>query len=294
MSSTPIITYAMVNGQPVFPSKEDQMFYDLSSTKWFFPLLIGLTSVAVLNLGLIAWIIQSLELGESGLASGNIVMLKNGVNFKTNLDFEADLVAEQIQATASADSLITEVLNTLRIASHASESVINIGRDSLDIQTSNMKLMSMDSDEPLFEVGPDFLSTQGHGSFALRTVGGLNVHSLKSSAIQGAIHEDLRLESRKKSVNIEAQNDLFIESLVGDISASSFGDIELNSEQLVIETLKLELHGLREVTGHDSDPETSTLPYQLCACEENGRLFVALPDEPCEAAEFCSLESKLD
>jgi hypothetical protein len=183
-----------------------------------------------------------------------------------------------------------------------------LGEGKVEIQAQKFVVKSnsggnQEEDEILFKVEPKEITTNSANSFMSTSLGGYKIlSSFETNSIQGSLAQDLRLESRTKSVGIVALEDIVTNSKAGQIQAQAYNEITLKaSDKIVIDAKKLEMKGLPKAgvhrfrqrtyeTGSRSDDDVRVL--QVCSCE-NGHLFVASASGACLMDMDTCLDSNL-
>lgn len=185
---------------------------DLTESRWFLALFIGLAVVSLLNIALSTWIIKSLHIGQTGLGDGHLGVLKKGVSLRESVQFDGPVKAQLIQATGSGSPLIIESnaagfsLRGPKDQDGKSAAELTLANNKLEVQTNSFVVKSRTPDDEaftsneeknnvLFEVSPDQVTTttSSMSKFIAPTLGGLRIaETLESSLIEGDLNHNLR------------------------------------------------------------------------------------------------------
>ncbi|XP_023317599.1 zeta-sarcoglycan [Trichogramma pretiosum] len=261
-------------------------------------LVLGLAVIVILNLALTLWLLKVMEFSFDGI--GSLKVIPGGIELHGQAAILDALIASSVKSrrgsnlvleswtnfTASARSDTGQVLARFTLSEDKVECVAKAFR----ITDPNGELIFLSSNNRVV-VGAKNLKVTGVG-------GAVFEGSVQTPLVTSAAGHDLKLESATRSLEIRAPQRINIESSAGELSASSLSELRLTSREgsLKLEARSVYLRGLvsnatttssSRKSGSASGSSSATRSegvsvYQLCACED-GKLFLAPPDAPCQA-----------
>lgn len=246
-------------------------------------LVIILFSMVIINLALTIWIIRVMDFSINGM--GRLRIFRDGIRLDGQSHFLHTIYAAQIQSrkdqalkiessrniTINARNRDGKITNRLSLGPHSMASYA----EKFIIKNKQGDIL-FQADENEVAISAERLRVTGSGG--IRFDG-----SVQTPFVRAEPFQQLKLESPTRTLNIKAPEGVGIESRAGDISASCLKDLKLQSKEgsIWLDSERVELRNLKTAIPTTRGRSYSGI-YQLCACE-NGRLFVAPPEKPCQA-----------
>lgn len=248
--------------------------------------ILFLMVLTILNLALIIWILRVLNFSVHGM--GKLRITENGIRLEGEAEFLDSLYTNRIQSVQDKPLHVDSSRDILLRARHEKKNItstLHIGNNKLVAQCNEFEVIDPEG-QTRFRVWDKGVAMEVDEVYYTGSSKVIFNGSVETANIRGPRAEPLKIEAPTTSINMYAEKEISIDAPRGDMTISSFKEIQMISkDSIILDSPRLFIKNLKvsTVTGQQSQPG-----YQLCMCR-SGLLFIAGADKECQGTrEICS------
>ncbi|KAG5675651.1 hypothetical protein PVAND_005538 [Polypedilum vanderplanki] len=250
-------------------------------------LIIFLLMILIsINLALTLWILKVLEVSKDGM--GQMRIVDGGIQLDGQAiildELKTSLIKSRHGQPLTFESTKNLTFNTRDEDGHVRNQIF-LGHDKFEVQSKNFKVSDQHgntlfyADRDLVEIAADTLRVEGDGGVIFK-------ESIQTPILKAEPGKDLKLESPTRSLELQASQEIFIQSRAGSIEISSLNDIKLRGRNIRFDAENIIISNMKTAQPHNSherlDHSSSHQMYQVCVCD-NGKLFLADTHKSCSS-----------